>query len=238
MGRKPKLSADMKVCICKQYLDGEKSAAELSQEYGIYCNTIHRWAKSYQSKGASAFDIKLHNAAYTKEFKQQVVEAYLNGGGSMEDLAIRYDIPSRETLRRWIMKYNNLEMLKDYDPKPEVYMKDRSRNTTLDERIEIVKYCLEHETNYKKTAEVFDVSYTQVYQWVKKYQALGDDGLVDRRGQHKSEDQLSDIEILERKVKLLERQLKEKEMENELLKKVQEIERRRSSPRQRTKRNI
>ena len=136
------------------------------------------------------------------------------------------------------MKYNNLEMLKDYDPKPEVYMKDRSRNTTLDERIEIVKYCLEHETNYKKTAEVFDVSYTQVYQWVKKYQSLGDDGLVDRRGQHKSEDQLSDIEILECKVKFLERQLKEKEMENELLKKVQEIERRRSSPRQRTKRNI
>ena len=71
-----------------------------------------------------------------------------------------------------------------------------------------------------------------------RIQALGDDGLVDRRGQHKSEEQLSDIEILERKVKLLERQLKEKEMENELLKKVQEIERRRSSPRQRTKRNI
>lgn len=238
MGRKPKLSADMKACICKQYLDGEKSSTELSQEYGIYCKTIRRWAKSYQSKGAGAFDIKLHNAAYTKEFKQQVVEAYLNGEGSMEDLAIRYDIHSRETLRRWIMKYNNLEVLKDYDPKPEVYMKDRSRNTTLDERIEIVKYCLEHETNYKKTAEVFDVSYTQVYQWVKKYQSLGDDGLVDRRGQHKSEDQLSDIEILERKVKLLERQLKEKEMENDLLKKVQEIERRRFSPGRKKKQNI
>ena len=238
MGRKPKLSADMKVCICKQYLDGEKSSIALSREYDVDDRTIRSWVKTYKAKGARAFDIKLHNAAYTKEFKQQVVEAYLNGEGSMEDLAIRYDIHSRETLRRWIMKYNNLEVLKDYDPKPEVYMKDRSRNTTLDERIEIVKYCLEHETNYKKTAEVFDVSYTQVYQWVKKYQSLGDDGLVDRRGQHKSEDQLSDIEILERKVKFLERQLKEKEMENELLKKVQEIERRRSSPKQRTKRNI
>ena len=238
MGRKPKLSADMKVCICKQYLDGEKSSIALSREYDVDDRTIRSWAKTYKAKGARAFDIKLHNATYTKEFKQQVVEAYLNGEGTVEDLAIRYDIPGHTTLRQWIMKYNNLEVLKDYDPKPEVYMKDRSRNTTLDERIEIVKYCLEHETNYKKTAEVFDVSYTQVYQWVKKYQSLGDDGLVDRRGQHKSEDQLSDIEILERKVKLLERQLKEKEMENELLKKVQEIERRRSSPRQRTKRNI
>ena len=238
MGRKPKLSADMKACICKQYLDGEKSSTELSQEYGIYCKTIRRWAKSYQSKGAGAFDIKLHNAAYTKEFKQQVVEAYLNGEGSMEDLAIRYDIHSRETLRRWIMKYNNLEVLKDYDPKPEVYMKDRSRNTTLDERIEIVNYCLEHENNYKKAAEIFNVSYTQAYQWVRKYQSSGEKGLVDHRGQHKSEEQLSDIEILERKVKLLERQLKEKEMENDLLKKVQEIERRRFSPGRKKKQNI
>ena len=47
----------------------------------------------------------------------------------------------------------------------------------------------------------------------------GEEGLVDRRGQHKREEQLSETEALQRKVKLLERQLREKEMENELLKK-------------------
>lgn len=76
---------------------------------------------------------------------------------------------------------------------------------------------MEHDKNYKETAELFDVSYTQVYQWVKKYQGSGEEGLVDRRGQHKREEQLSKTEALQRKVKLLERQLKEKEMENELL---------------------
>lgn len=238
MGRKPKFSAETKVYICEQYLDGKKSSKELSREYHVGDNLIRRWVNWYQSKGASAFDTKLHNATYTKEFKQQVVEAYLNGEGSVEYLTIQYNIPSHATLETWIKKYNNLEELKDYDPKPGVYMKDRSRKTTLAERIEIVNYCLEHETNYKKTAEVFDVSYTQVYQWVKKYQSLGDDGLVDHRGQHKSEEQLSDIEILERKVKILERQLKEKEMENDLLKKVQEIERRRFSPGRKKKQNI
>ena len=116
-------------------------------------------------------------------------------------------------------------------------MDDRRRKTTLEERVKIVNYCLEHENNYKQTAEVFNVSYTQVYQWVRKYQSSGEEGLADRRGQHKREEELSNIEILERKVKILERQLREKEMENDLLKKVQEIERRRFSPERKTKPN-
>ena len=229
MGRKPKLSVETKVSVCKQYLDGKKGAIELSYEYDIDASTIYSWVNKYQSIGTSAFNLKLHNTSYTKKFKQQVVEAYLNGEGSMEHVANRYDIPSHKTLYQWIKKDNNLEELKDYDPKPEVYMKDRIRKTTLEERIEIVNYCLEHDKDYKGTAELFDVSYMQVYQWVRKYLASGEDGLADRRGQHKTEEQLTETEKLQRKVKILERQLREKEMENELLKKVQEIERRRYS---------
>ncbi|GAA6428550.1 helix-turn-helix domain-containing protein [Dielma fastidiosa] len=52
-------------------------------------------------------------------------------------------------------------------------MKDRSRKTTYEERIEIVNYCLEHDKNYKDAAELFNVSYTQVYQWVNKYKEDG-----------------------------------------------------------------
>lgn len=63
-----------------------------------------------------------------------MVEAYLKGEGSMDDLAIQYHISSHEIIHRWIRKYNNLKELKDYDPKPEVYMKDRIRKTTLEER--------------------------------------------------------------------------------------------------------
>ena len=141
-------------------------------------------------------------------------------------------------MQKWIVKYNNLEELRDYNPKPEIYMKDRSRKTTYEERIEIVNYCLEHGKNYKDAAELFNVSYTQVYQWVNKYKEDGKEGLKDKRGKRKKEEQLSEIEQLQRKVKILERQIKEKEMENEVLKKVQEIERRRFSPKRKTKRNI
>lgn len=54
-------------------------------------------------------------------------------------------------------------------------MKDHSRKTVQEERIEIVNDCLEHDKNYKETAKLFDVSYTQVYQWVKKYQGSGEE---------------------------------------------------------------
>ena len=183
MGRKPKLSAEIKAEICERYLNGESSSA-LADIWNIHERTIQRWINMYRSQGASCFNAKPHNAKYTKEFKQQVVEAYLAGEGSIDNLAIKYKIPAHGTLRAWIKKYNNLEELKDHDPKPEVYIKDHSRKTTQEERIEIVNYCLEHDKNYKETAELFDVSYTQVYQWVKKYQGSGEEGVFDHRGQH------------------------------------------------------
>ena len=237
MGRKPKISVEEKIFICEQYLNGIKSLGRLAKYNGINTETIRRWINQYREYGSNVFQLKAHNRKYTKEFKQEVVEAYLRGEGTPEHLAVKYDIPAYSTVYSWIIKYNNLEVLKDYDPKPEVYMKEHSRKTTYEERIEIVKYCLAHNKNYKETAEIFDVSYTQVYQWIKKYSDSGEEGLTDKRGKRKEAEQLSEIEILQRKVKILERQLKEKEMENELLKKVKEIERRRYYQKRKTKRN-
>lgn len=237
MGRRHKLSEKEKVTICEQYLSGKKSKIQLASENEIPVETVRRWVNQYQELGSSIFHKKAHNKNYTKEFKQEVVEAYLAGEGTPEHLANKYNIPSKSTVQKWIIKYNNLEELRDYNPKPEIYMKDRSRKTTYEERIEIVNYCLEHDKNYKDAAELFNVSYTQVYQWVNKYKEDGKEGLTDKRGKRKKEEQLSEIEQLQRKVKILERQIKEKEMENEVLKKVQEIERRRFSPKRKTKRN-
>ncbi len=49
----------------------------------------------------------------------------------------------------------------------------RGRKTTLAERVEIVKYCINHELDYTQTAEQFQVSSTQVYTWVKKFNQRG-----------------------------------------------------------------
>lgn len=96
----------------------------------------------------------------------KVVEEYVRGDGSSIDLGIKYDISSG-LLRKWIRMYNANRELKDYNPKQEVYMAEARRKTTLEERKEIVDYCINHNRNYKNTATKFDVSYSQVYSWVK-----------------------------------------------------------------------
>lgn len=104
-------------------------------------------------------------------------------------------------------------------------MADARRKTTIEERKEIVKYCLEHERDYKGTASVYNVSYSQVYSWVKKYDSTGENGLLDKRGRHKTDDEVDELERLRRENARLKRQLQEKDMLAELLKKVQEFER-------------
>ena len=104
-------------------------------------------------------------------------------------------------------------------------MASARRKTTIEERKEIVKYCIEHNRDYKGTASNYDVSYNQVYSWVKKYDVNGDEGLTDKRGHHKSDDEVDELERLRRENARLKRQLEEKDMLTELLKKVQEFER-------------
>ena len=76
------------------------------------------------------------------------------------------------------------------------------------------------------TSDKFQVSYSQVYTWVKKYKAHGYEALSDNRGKRKIPHQMSDIEKLTANLKLIEAQNKRLQMENDFLKKLREIERR------------
>lgn len=104
-------------------------------------------------------------------------------------------------------------------------MAEARRKTTLTERLEIVEYCLKHSRNYKNAASVYDVSYSQVYSWVKKHDKSGKDALIDNRGHHKTDDEVDELEKLRRENIRLKKQLKEKERLTELLKKAREFER-------------
>lgn len=172
-----------------------------------------------------AFQERSNNKSYTKEFKLRVVEEYIAGSASLQDLIVKYDISSTRQLRNWISLYNANRELKDCCPKQEVYMADARRKTTIEERKEIVEYCLNHEWNYKDTAARYDVSYSQVYSWVKKYDTGGVNALSDKGGLHKADDEVDELERLRRGNIRLKRQLEEKDMLTELLKKVQEFER-------------
>ena len=57
------------------------------------------------------------------------------------------------------------------------------------------------------------------------YDADGEEGLSDRRGHHKTDDKVDELKRLRRENLRLKRQIKEKDMLVELLKKVKEFER-------------
>lgn len=103
----------------------------------------------------------------------------------------------------------------------------KGRSTTLDERIEIVSYCLANGKDYGATIEKYGVSYQQMYSWVRKYEEKGLDGLIDKRGKRKPVEEMNEIERLKLENKMLRAENKQKEMEIAVLKKLQEIERRR-----------
>ena len=228
MGRKSKYSKELKLSIVKRYLNGEESTASLAREVNSDESVVWGWVKKYQAFGENTFNTSYKNASYTKDFKEQVVLDYLNGGGSYNDLAIKYHIPSRETLRKWVNDYNSHIELKDYIPGGEDIYMAKSRKVNKEERIEIVKYCLEHDMDYKTTAKVFETTYANVFNWVKKYKEKGEDGLGDKRGRHKTDEEVDETEKLRRELKKMQHERDMALLEVKLLKKLDEIERRRS----------
>lgn len=223
-----KYTAEEKIKICEEYISGKSSAKELCCKYGLSQGkppgVFWRWIAQYRKYGDTAFIRNKGNRTYTKEIKEQAVQEYLNGDGSLLDICVKYGISSEDIVSDWIKCYNANMELKDYEPNREIYMADARRKTTLDERKEIVAYCVSHNNDYKETASKYAVSYHQVYSWVRKAQEVGEDGLKDKRGCHKRDNEVDEMERLRRENQRLKRQLEEKDMLCELLKKVRELE--------------
>lgn len=217
MSRKIKFTPEEKEQVVIDYFKGNKSRARICEELCISSKTIQDWTLIYRKHGIIGFSMKIRNHSYSKEFKTKVVEEYIRDEGSSIDLGIKYNISSG-LLRSWVSMYNADRELKDYSPKQEFYMAQARKKTTLEERKKIVDYCINHNCNYKDTSAKFNVSYSQVYSWVKKYDSEGVDKLTDRRGHHKTDDEVNELERLRPENLRLKRQLKEKDMPVELLK--------------------
>lgn len=103
----------------------------------------------------------------------------------------------------------------------------KGRKTTVEERVEIAKAGLTNGKNYQEIATQYEVSYQQVYQWVRKFEEHGEQGLADRRGRIKLAEERTPEDELRLKIHQMERENERLRAENLFLKKLEEIERRR-----------
>ena len=47
--------------------------------------------------------------------------------------------------------------------------------------------------DYKITAKLFETTYANVFNWVKKYKEKGEDGLGDKRGCRKDDEKVDEV---------------------------------------------
>ena len=225
MAHKRKISQEELLKAIKRYLNGEGSKAAISRECGISESHFSSSVAKYQAQGALIFAKKAHNSVYSAELKERAVKAYLEGEGSYVDVAAKYGIRSKSKLQIWVKVYNSGRGFR-HRMSGGSRMKE-ARLTTIEERIQIAKDCIAKGGNYGETALKYNVSYQQVYQWVKKFKEKGEAGLEDRRGK-RLKDQIPRTreEELEIEVARLKHELYMTQMERDLLKKLDEIERR------------
>lgn len=231
MPHKEKLKVQEKIDLIRRCQTGELGKTEASRIAGVDLKTIYHWLARYEAEGESGFMAYSRNRVYTPEAKLNAVRDYLSGKGSQLEICKKYKIRNTHCLRGWIKVYNAHG---DFSSRKYSgggsYMK-QGRTTTQEERVQIAKECIASGKNYGEIAQKYQVSYQQVRTWTLRFEELGEAGLEDRRGRRKK-DQMPRTELEEAQIEI--EQLKHKlylaEMENTLLKKLNEIEGGSASP--------
>lgn len=225
MGRKEKIISTVKINVVEKYLKGLISMNQISSTLNVHSSSVRSWVRKYRTFGPEGLINKSKHTNYSEKIKLDAVTDYLSGRGSLNEICIKYKISAHGILQQWIKKYNGHNTLKSTYSKG-VNVMINGRKTTYEERVEIVSFCIANAKDYNLTANKFEVSYQQVYGWVKKYESIGPEGLVDRRGQHKKYEELNESQKIAAQLKLLEAENRRLKLENEFLKKLEEIERR------------
>ena len=227
MSRKTKRSAEEKVRIVRKYKDGGISLRGAAAEAGVDWETLQRWVVQYGAEGVAAFLPNRRNRVYSRDLKLQAVQDYLSRKGSLKEVSKKYGLRDKKQLRNWLKVYNahgDFNSVKFSGGGS--YMK-QGRDTTQEERVQIVKDCLASGKNYGEMALKYKVSYQQVRTWTLRFEEMGEAGLEDWRGKRKKDQApRTELEKAQIEIEQLKHKLYLAEMERDLLKKLDEIERR------------
>lgn len=199
-----------------------QTAFGIERLYGIKHDQVKQWVERYQIAGLDGLK-RRQTRQYAPELKRKVVDLYLAGHTSYSQLADQFDIPNISVIYQWVKLYTSGKSLNTARGPRAM---NTGRKTTQKERIEIAQWVIANDLDYNGGTQRFKVSYGQIYAWVKKFKQGGPAALQDRRGKDKSEKaNLTNEEKQELKMKALEARVAHLSKENELLKKMKELER-------------
>ena len=110
-------------------------------------------------------------AKYDIKFKQKVVQAYLNGEGSYDYIAKKYNIPSSTVLKRWVASYREFG-------KDGLLSSRKNNNYPFQFKISVVELYLSSEVSYKDLALSQSINNPSlIARWVNDYRTAGPDAL-------------------------------------------------------------
>ena len=79
MGRKSKISHEIKIQIVEDYLAGKISLQSTATKLGVNRTVVDGWIRKYKAFGREGLINKGYNSSYSSEIKIQAVIDYLNG---------------------------------------------------------------------------------------------------------------------------------------------------------------
>ena len=223
MPRKAKLTDEQRISAVEEYIKGEGNCISISKKYGIHHETLLEYMRRVQIEGIDGLLSSRKNKKYSRETKLAAVKEYLAGKGSLSEICKNYKIKKKCTLQTWIKCYNNGKDFKERNGSERGATMNKGRKTTLEERTEMVAFCIANGKDYGLTAKKYEVSYNQIYSWVHKYEEKGTEGLTDHRGKAKPEEELTEADKLRMENKILQAKIKDMEIENAILKKLKEL---------------
>jgi transposase len=226
MSRRSKLTVEEKYAIIQEYLGLRKSQRDILREYKVDSHDLMRWIHRYKADGMAGLEDLHIQTRYPAEIKLRAIEECLEGHESVRSIARKYEVSSPSVLRKWVQKYTEHGVVPSNQGTGGRDMQ-KARKTTIQERVEIVQYCLDQSRSYNRAAMLYGVTYNQVYRWVHRFEADGEEGLQDGRGRRKKEEELSSEDLQRVAMKKLEFENERLRAENAYLKKLDELGRRR-----------
>ena len=101
-----KYKTEFKIKVVKEYLEGNIGYKDLAKKYSIPDNsTVRRWVNAYESQGYDGLKVSRSNNNYSLDFKLNVVDLYLTGKMSYQNLANEFKINNLSIIARWVKEF-------------------------------------------------------------------------------------------------------------------------------------